>query len=238
MKPRRDKMSAMFKTRLLILLVVAGLASAGCQEQSVTVSNSNNKGDDPPPAEQEDPGESDDPSPTTPSEPGGIDDDGHGPDDDMELLEVGVLNGSWRVAVSTTDEPMVYFDIFQDKGETTGSGDYWMGFVLGPDFDGSAGELSDVEIDGDKIEIAWNPTVDDEEMYWVELVQQDEDTFVGKFNATKRLADPQDKEDMKDILDVTMARRVFDEDDERDPFEDDVPPGYVEPRPGGAEGDE
>lgn len=214
-------MSALFKTRLLILVVVAGLASAGCKEQSMTISNATNGGEDPP-AEQENQGNDGQENQGDPGEEYGID-DGHGPDDDMELLEVGLLNGSWRVAVTEGDQPMVYFDIFQDKGETTGSGDYWMGFVLGPDFDGSSGELLDVAIDGDKVEVAWNPTPDDAEMYWVELVRQDDDTFTGQFKAEQR----------DDVFDVVMERRVFDDEDDRDPYEEDVPPGYVEPRPGG-----
>lgn len=214
-------MSAILRTRLLILLVVAGLASAGCDEQSVTITNSNN-GSENSSTNQEN-GSEDNQGNQNSFQPGGIDDDGHGPDDDMELLEVGLLNGSWRVAVTEGDQPMVYFDIFQDKGEVTGSGDYWMGFVLGPDFDGASGELSDVEISGDKIEVAWNPTPDDEEMYWVEVIRQDDDTFTGAFKAAKR----------EDTFDVVMTRRVFEDEDERDPYDEDVPPGYVEPRPGG-----
>jgi hypothetical protein len=131
----------------------------------------------------------------------------HGPDDDEELVEPGVLNGSWRAARAADDAPLAYFDIFHDVGATTGTGNFLMGMAMGELLMGTAGDLADVEFGVESIVIAWNPTTDDEEMYWVTLTVVDEDNFEGTFEAEKNPAS----------FGVTVERRIVDE--ESEPFE-------------------
>lgn len=193
-----------WKGKLIALLAMVSLAAGvvGCDDQRVTV-NSDQNGDQ----------ESDSDNADGAGDHHHGDGDyaeSHGPDEDEVLVEPGLFNGSWRVALEADDRPLVYFDLFQDEGEATANGDFLMGMALGEMLDGTPGELMEVVIEGDVITVTWNPTMDIEEIYYVEATKETDDKFVGSFRAEKN---PR-------IDEVIMTRRTFEDDSDREPFED------------------
>lgn len=106
-------------------------------------------------------------------------------DPDVELGEVGELEGSWRVAYADRIEPFVDFTLYHEEGASTGEGDFVMGSVMGPKLDGEWGRLDSVELDGQELVVTWNPTDDDHELYRVEVAREDEDTYFGTFSAER-----------------------------------------------------
>ncbi len=132
----------------------------------------------------------------------------HGPDDDEVLTDAGQWQGSWRAARAEDDMPLAYFDVFHDEGESSATGNFMMGLAMGDLLSGTTGDLSDVEI-GSTTTIAWNPTTDDQEMYWVTLTAESDDLFTGTFEAERNPT----------TFEVTVERRVFDVDDDAEPFE-------------------
>ena len=107
----------------------------------------------------------------------------HGPDDDEVLTDAGSLQGSWRTAFVDGDVPLAYLDIFHDEGETTADGSFLMGIAVGHMLDGTSGQLEMVTVNGESVEIQWNPTTAQEEMYYLTLQRQDDDSFQGTFSA-------------------------------------------------------
>lgn len=167
--------------RLLSVAVAAALAASftvGCDGGEVTV----NGNDDNQSQNDNDTNNDNDHNHNDPNH----DDDyfeAHGPDDDMELIPAGQLQGSWRAAFVDGDRPLAYFDIFHDEGESTASGDFLQGMVPHEMYDGTSGSLESVTIDGTQVEIDWNPTDADDEMFTVILERDDDDTYHGTFEA-------------------------------------------------------
>lgn len=201
------------KTQWLIALVLGlTLATTGCEDSTVTVVNQqdNNQSQNQPENQNQnqEPGNQNqgDPAHQHPH-----DDEyhvDHGPDDDEVLTDAGYLQGSWRAARAEDDMPLAYFDIFHDDGATSASGDFMMGQAMGELLMGTTGSLSDVAA-GSQIIVAWNPTTDDEEMYWVTLTQDNDDLFTGTFEASRHPA----------TFAVTVERRDVDDAVDMDPFE-------------------
>lgn len=113
----------------------------------------------------------------------------HGPDEvdedgnEMGLIDAGSLQGSWRAAYVDGDVPLGYFDIFHDDGESTASGDFMMGSAMGEMLAGTSGSIESVSLDGDQLEIRWNPTTAADEMYSLILNRSDAETYEGTFQA-------------------------------------------------------
>ncbi|WP_159789593.1 hypothetical protein [Sodalinema gerasimenkoae] len=114
--------------------------------------------------------------------------DGHGPDEDEVLTEAGPLQGSWRAAQVEQDRPLAYFTIFHDRGASEADGSFLMGLAMGDGLDGEAGEIKSVQLEGDRLEITWNPTSDSQERYYLTLVQEDADLYRGSFEAERNPA--------------------------------------------------
>lgn len=178
---------------IIALLSLSAGFSVGCDRQSVTV-NTDEQPDDEPDADENDP-DGEDPHDDT--------DETHGPDDDVDLVETGLLSGSWRVAMAQDDAPVAYFDIFHDRGATEAQGTYWMMAGLSEMLDGESGDLSSVELQGgDDLTITFNPTSDLEELYTLELSRDNDDLFTGSMTAVNN---PNEYE-------VTFGRRIFEDD--------------------------
>ena len=180
--------------RLMVILAVTCLIVAigtGCDSQEITVDNEetndveNNQND----------GEND-----HVHEHDAEYYEAHGPDDDEVLTEAGSLQGSWRVALEDGNKPLVNLDIFHDDGESTADGDFMMGNAISPMQDGTTGSIESVSIDGENVDVRWNPTDADEEMYILELVHQGDDEYTGTFKG----------EMYPDEHAVTMARQIAD----------------------------
>lgn len=164
--------------RLLSVLAAAALVASltiGCDGGEVTVNGDNQSQND---------NQNDDNAPNQNDH--NHDDEyfeAHGPDDDMELIPAGELQGSWRAAFVDGDRPLAYFDIFHDEGESVASGDFLQGMVPHEMYDGTSGSLDSVTIDGSQVEIDWNPTDADDEMFTVVLDREDDETYSGTFEA-------------------------------------------------------
>ncbi len=203
---RREKVSISIVRRILVLLVMSSLVMGGlmgCDDQTVTITG--DPGGDS--ADRDGDGEE-------------LEDDHHGdaegdhdesfepsPQEDGETFAAGALQGSWRVAVTEGDKPLAYFDIIQDEGTSSGSGDYLMSIAISEMFDGEAGELIDVAIDSDQVEVLWNPTDDDQEMYRIEVTRETDDRYTGIFTGER----------YHETHPVTMTRRRVGGSDDRVP---------------------
>nr|WP_231363035.1 hypothetical protein [Thioalkalivibrio sp. ALR17-21] len=99
----------------------------------------------------------------------------------------GALQGSWRAALVEGDVPLAYFSVFHGRGETRAQGDFLMGNARGPGLDGASGDLDSVALaaDGERVELVWNPTPDQQESYHLELERLDADTWEGRFHAAR-----------------------------------------------------
>lgn len=181
MSPRTMKNKSIRRPLLLRLLVafmalsLVGLIGTGCDEDITVVNDGAN-------ASQENQSQNQSQNQTnnhSHNQHNHEEDESHGPDDNEELLDAGLLNGSWRAAMADDDRPIAYFDILHDDGETTATGHFMMGMAPYEHLDETTGDLSDVTIDGNSVEVAWNPTVQLEEMYWVELTRETNDRFTG-----------------------------------------------------------
>ncbi|TVR11886.1 MAG: hypothetical protein EA395_06805 [Phormidium sp. GEM2.Bin31] len=123
--------------------------------------------------------------------------DGHGPDEDEVLTEAGTLQGSWRAAQVEQDRPLAYFTIFHDQGASDADGSFLMGLAMGDGLDGEAGDIKSVQLEGDRLEITWNPTNDSQELYYLILEPEHEDLYRGTFEAERNPAS----------FEVTLERR-------------------------------
>jgi hypothetical protein len=118
-----------------------------------------------------------------------MDEEGHGTGpDEQELIEPGFMNGSWRVATDEQNTPAVYFDTFQDKGETQVSGTYLMALGIYERLDGESGNLEAASsFDGDTLILEWNPTNDAEEVLTLQATRVDENTLEGRVTAKRNV---------------------------------------------------
>lgn len=170
---------------IMTLAFVAISLSTACSDQEITIQTKSGSGPDPVQNDPVDPGE----------------DEGHGPDDDEVLIDPGFLHGSWRVATADEDAPVVYFDIFHDENEATFTGTFWMGNAVSDLLDGEVGDILSGSWQGETLEIRWNPTTDEDEIYVVTTTARlDEDRLEGKFEATRAPIE----------FNVTIDRRVYD----------------------------
>lgn len=179
--------------RALAILALLSLSvgfSVGCDRQSVTI-----PGDGQPDTEVPDDGSDTGEDPIS-------EDDEKMLDDDMEFIETGILNGSWRVAMAEDDAPVAYFDIFHDEGATEAQGTYWMMSGLSEMLDGATGDLNSVEVQGDEVTITFNPTTDLDELYTLALSRDTNDLFTGAMTAVNN---PNEYE-------ITFGRRIFEDD--------------------------
>lgn len=107
----------------------------------------------------------------------------HGPDESVAEIEAGFFNGTWRVATSDQDTPMVYFDLVQDAGQPVVTGQFLMSIALSEMLDGTAGDLLEASAQGEQLTIRWNPTTDEEESYELTTTAK---VDVNTFDATVR----------------------------------------------------
>lgn len=184
MKHRQKKTNRLVPRRAHSVLSVLAAAlmvlafTVGCDGQEVTVggnSNDQSNNDDPPNSGSNNHSHEHDEEYF----------EAHGPDDDMELIPAGELQGSWRAAFVEGDRPLAYFDIFHDEGESEASGDFTQGLVPHDFYDGTTGSLDSVVIDGDQVEVNWNPTDQDVEMFTLTLERDDDETYTGTFEAAQ-----------------------------------------------------
>ncbi len=187
MKQRKMKTNRLFhgSTGRLLAMVVAALVAAtftvGCDGEEVTVGENDDHQ-----SNQDDPdNQNDDQEPHNHHHNDHDEEyfEAHGPDDDEELIAAGELQGSWRASFVEGDEPLAYFDVFHDEGESTASGDFTQGLVPHDFYDGTTGSIDSIELDGSELEVSWNPTDDGEEMFTLVLEQDDEETYSGTFEA-------------------------------------------------------
>lgn len=179
-------------TWFLTLALVAISLSTACSDKEITIRTNSGSGPD----SQNNPVEPPVNNGVVPEE-----DEGHGPDDDEVLIDPGLLNGSWRVATSDEDAPVVYFDIFHDENEPTFTGTFWMGNAVSDLLDGEVGDILSGSWQGNTLEIRWNPTTDEDEVYVVTTTARiDDDRLEGRFEATKAPIE----------FSITVDRRVYD----------------------------
>jgi hypothetical protein len=114
----------------------------------------------------------------------GTDDAGHGPDEDQELIEAGLMTGSWRVGNASDNALIANFDLIQEADNSAVEGYYTMGLGIYDRLEGKSGELSaESSLNGDTLTLKWNPTDVPNEMYTVSAQKQDDDTFTGRITA-------------------------------------------------------
>ncbi|WP_051246081.1 hypothetical protein [Thioalkalivibrio sp. ALE19] len=131
--------------------------------------------------------EEDDAPDAAPDDPNDAGKDGRDAEHGKGGQPAGALQGSWRAALVEGDVPLAYFSLFHGRGETRAQGDFLMGNARGPGLDGASGDLDSVELaaDGDRVELVWNPTPDQQESYHLELERLDADTWEGRFHAAR-----------------------------------------------------
>jgi|GEM_PF-3714436 len=188
-------------TLRLIIAALAGmllLGSVGCDESKVIESNNQNV-DNTDENENEDENSSDDETDPSDELPEGEDPDLAISDDEKVEVPVGFMNGSWRGGSGDQDKPAVYFDTFQDEGETVVTGEYTMGFAIYELLDQESGEIDEASFDGETFTVYWNPTTDREEMFTFEGTRVDENTIEGTVTA---------KRNVELSVPVTLTRRT------------------------------
>ncbi len=135
------------------------------------------------------------------------DHEGHGGDDEAEQIETGFLSGTWRVARAEDDAPLVDFDFVHDKDASIATGNFMMGNALYEELDRVSGDLVSTTWDTNGLDVRWNPTNDDEEVYVItETVRVDDNALTGTFHGTRNPVS----------FAVTIDRRLFDEVEETD----------------------
>ncbi len=187
---------------LILLAVIATVLAAGCDSQTITLNNAkgnNSENNDNNPVENN--------ANNTTNNNNHTDHEGHGSDDDAVFIDTGFLSGSWRVARSEDDKPLVYLDFFHDTGASEATGDFMMGDAISEWLDGQTGEVAATSWQDGKLEVRWNPTTDDEEMYIIsETTKVSDDLLTGTFKGTRN----------PDTFEVTITRRVFEDDEPTD----------------------
>jgi hypothetical protein len=161
----------------LACLFLLGLVGCDDSAQLNTVNNDNSKTSEENEEEEEEEVE------RTP-----MDEEGHGTsDDEQELIEPGYMNGSWRAATDDQDTPAVYFDTFQDKGDTEVTGTYLMALGIYERLDGESGDLTEASLSGDTFTVSWNPTNDEGELLTLQATKVDENTMEGSVTAKRNV---------------------------------------------------
>jgi hypothetical protein len=115
----------------------------------------------------------------------GLDDAGHGPDEDVELIENGLMTGNWRLAVAADQSLISDFTLFQEVDDPRLGGYFDMSVTAENDAAGVGGDImADSTFDGETLTLKWNPTPDvPDEVYTVVATKQDDDTFTGTLDA-------------------------------------------------------
>lgn len=121
-------------------------------------------------------------------------DDSYAGDDDhngqepweIEHIEPGFMNGSWRAGALDQDKPVAYFDTFQDEGEPETTGTFVMGnAIYDGGVDGESGDIKQGSFEGDTLTLKWNPTTDPDEMFTLVATRADENTLNGKVTSKR-----------------------------------------------------
>ncbi|QDG50222.1 hypothetical protein FIV42_05605 [Persicimonas caeni] len=160
---------------LALVVLVFGLVLSGCQQSKLRGMNNDQT------QKEEEENEN---TEVTPS----VDEEGHGTSpEEEELVEPGFMNGSWRVATTDQDTPAVYFDTFQDKGDTTVTGQYLMALGIYERLDGESGDIQEGSFDGNTLTLKWNPTNDQEEVLTLQATKTSEDTLEGNVTAKRNV---------------------------------------------------
>ncbi len=187
---------------LILLAMIAAMVAAGCDSQTIMVNNSKGNNDNNPIVNNDN-----NPIVNNDNNHAHDDHEGHGVDDDAVLIEPGFLSGSWRVARSEDDKPLVYLEFFHDTGASEATGNFMMGDVISEWLDGQTGDIEASSWQDGKLEVRWNPTTDDEEVYVItETARVSDDLFTGTFHGTRN----------PDTFEVTIQRRVFEDEDPTD----------------------
>jgi hypothetical protein len=114
----------------------------------------------------------------------GTDDAGHGPDEDQELIEAGLMTGSWRVANADDNALIANFDLIQEAQNSTVEGTYTMGLGIYDRLEGKSGDISaESSLNAEVLTLKWNPTDVPDEVYTISAQKQDDDLFTGRITA-------------------------------------------------------
>lgn len=184
----------MRKITILLAMIVA-MAFTACDGQSVQIGDRNNNNSD---FNNSDNNDDNSHTPEVPDE----EEPGHGPDEGSESLAPGFLSGTWRVATAEEDTPIAFFDLVQVEGEDEVSGTYLMGVGFEGLADGN-GEIIAASFDSGKLELQWNPTQADDEVFTVtDTVKVNDDLFTGVLTI---------KNDPEALQNVTITRQDFED---------------------------
>lgn len=185
----------MRKITILLALTVA-MAFTACDNQTVQVGDKNNNNNS---------GLNNSNNDKNNVTPPGEEDDGHGlgKDDNTETSAPGFMSGTWRVATVEDDAPVAHFDIIHVKGESEITGSFMTGVGIHEDLADETGDIIDVKFDGNKFELVFNPTTDEQEFYTITTTERiDDDHFKGKMTSERNV---------ELNVDVTIARQVFED---------------------------
>lgn len=104
-------------------------------------------------------------------------DPGSGPDEDAEEAKAGWAQGTWRIATTPADAPIVFIDIFHDEGKPALTGTFIMMPFEG--FDGETGELIEGSTyDNGSLVLKLNPGADPDDVWTISATKQGEDKLL------------------------------------------------------------
>lgn len=158
--------------RYVLVIVLAMLALSACDKSSANASNntnnhSNNHQHNNTPDANNDPGKGDFSS----------EDPGSGPDEDAEETKAGWAQGTWRIATTPEDAPIVFIDIFHDEGKPALTGTFIMMPFEG--FDGETGDLLEGSTyDNGSLILKLAPSADPDDVWTISATQQGEDKLL------------------------------------------------------------
>lgn len=173
-------------SRLLLTLLASFLllVGTGCEQTKVVNSANNQQQAESPKGNNQPGGKSDATDPEDDTEEEFV--EGHGSEEeDNNHVAAGFMNGTWRAGAGEQDEPAVYFDTFQDEGDSTITGQYTMGFAIYELYDGESGDISSAEFTDGTLTVLWNPTTDPMEMFSLEATRVDQNTLQGTITAKR-----------------------------------------------------
>lgn len=177
------KNSTMLRLVIMIAALTLALGTVACDDNAKVISGENSNAETP--NSKDDPDEGVDDEGGEGSEIGGMDEEGHGSaPGEIERIEPGFMNGSWRVGALDQNKPVAFFDTFQDEGDPELTGDFVMGNAL---YDGGvdeqSGEIVEGSMDGETLTLRWNPTTDLAEVFTLTATRTDDDLLEGKITA-------------------------------------------------------
>lgn len=116
-----------------------------------------------------------------------MEDPNHGGEEEGPLIEVGGLNGSWRVVSDNPNRDLILaLDLVHDKGETTATGDYLMGPGINVVLDGQTGEISEATFNNGNLVVVFNPTNDAEQVFTLNASVAGENELKGSLTSLNR----------------------------------------------------